>query len=197
MNTEIENLPYDPSDSGYLFWSMLKVFQEGDTEHFKELAGGGEVELVGQLFEASIEAAKELMRLIDWEEGFDGVFAYEFLDTSAPSDLPAQLLYHVTGHDTAMPSIQALVLRYVESQDWPQSGLAKALLLPAAAMPFDPEDKTLGWHELADKYGTWGKHPYFGIADWQYEVASNDSRSGYWTWVYNQIQSWEPEDTAI
>lgn len=197
MDTKIEELGYDHSDAAYLFSSMLKVFHQGDTEHYREATGWGEVELYGLLFEGAVEAAKELFRLVDWNVGFDGVFAYEYLDEACEHLLPFKLFQHITELDTTYGSIQALVLRHIEDNEWPQSELAKALLLPAAAMPFDPEDKTLGFLELEDKYGVWGAHPYFGLTDWQYEIANNDTRSGYWTWVFNQIQNWEPEDTAV
>ena len=48
----------------------------------------------------------------------------------------------------------------------------------------DPQIKKLfACTELADKYGYWGEHPDFPVADWQYEVANNDTRASYWEWV--------------
>lgn len=41
---------------------------------------------------------------------------------------------------------------------------------------------------LADKYGYWKQHPKFPLADWQYEVANNDTRVGYWEWVATQLR---------
>lgn len=41
---------------------------------------------------------------------------------------------------------------------------------------------------LADKYGYWNQHPEFPFADWQYEVANNDTRAGYWEWVATQLR---------
>ena len=29
----------------------------------------------------------------------------------------------------------------------------------------------------------WGSDPEFPVADWQYEVANDDTRQGYWEWV--------------
>ncbi len=29
----------------------------------------------------------------------------------------------------------------------------------------------------------WGSDPDFPVADWQYEVANDDTRQGYWEWV--------------
>lgn len=39
--------------------------------------------------------------------------------------------------------------------------------------------------------GTWGSHRRYSVADWQYEVANNDTRLGYWEWVAHQIDAEE------
>lgn len=31
--------------------------------------------------------------------------------------------------------------------------------------------------------GVWGRHPDYPVSDWQYEVANDDTRQGYWEWV--------------
>lgn len=35
------------------------------------------------------------------------------------------------------------------------------------------------------KYGHWGAHPDYPVADWVYEVTNNYTRLGYWEWVAN------------
>jgi len=42
--------------------------------------------------------------------------------------------------------------------------------------------------QLIDKYGYWGEHPDAPISDWQFEVANNDTRVGYWDWVIATTQ---------
>ncbi len=42
---------------------------------------------------------------------------------------------------------------------------------------------------LANKYGHWGSHPDHPFGDWQYEVANEDTRLGYWEWVAQEIRS--------
>lgn len=34
--------------------------------------------------------------------------------------------------------------------------------------------------------GTWDEHPTYLLVDWKYEVASDDTRLGYWDWVAAQ-----------
>lgn len=36
--------------------------------------------------------------------------------------------------------------------------------------------------------GHWGEHPGHLVADWQYEVANDDTRLGYWQWVANRLE---------
>ena len=38
-------------------------------------------------------------------------------------------------------------------------------------------------------YTYWSEHPEAPLADWQYEVASGDTRVGYWTWVRSVMQA--------
>ena len=38
-------------------------------------------------------------------------------------------------------------------------------------------------NDLRDRYGNWGSHPDYPVADWQYEVANDYTRLGYWVWV--------------
>lgn len=48
--------------------------------------------------------------------------------------------------------------------------------------------------ELREKHGgVWGHHPEFTVSGWRHEVNCNDTRLGYWEWVYHQMES-EAED---
>lgn len=40
-----------------------------------------------------------------------------------------------------------------------------------------------------DHGGYWGEHPEYPLNDWKYEVENNDTRSGYWDWVYNKVSN--------
>jgi hypothetical protein len=35
--------------------------------------------------------------------------------------------------------------------------------------------------------GFWGEHPRHPVRDWQYEVATNQTRASYWDWVLSQL----------
>lgn len=49
--------------------------------------------------------------------------------------------------------------------------------------------------ELIARYGHWGEHPQWPVADWQYEVANNYTRRGYWDWVSEHLhQTTDNED---
>lgn len=39
---------------------------------------------------------------------------------------------------------------------------------------------------FGDEADFWGEAKDFPIADWQYEVANDDTRRGYWSWVISQ-----------
>lgn len=39
---------------------------------------------------------------------------------------------------------------------------------------------------LIEKYGYWGEHPDYRVADWGYEAGNNDTRLGYWDWVVDK-----------
>lgn len=41
--------------------------------------------------------------------------------------------------------------------------------------------------ELQRKYGSWGSHPEHPVSDWQYEVANDETRLGYWEWLENKL----------
>ncbi len=54
------------------------------------------------------------------------------------------------------------------------------------------KDDPLREEALREKYGgTWSEHPFFPLVDWQAEVANNETRQGYWSFVesavWNQI----------
>ena len=37
--------------------------------------------------------------------------------------------------------------------------------------------------------GYWGVgHPEYALDNWRCEVANNDTRKGYWSWVYTQVE---------
>ena len=42
--------------------------------------------------------------------------------------------------------------------------------------------------QLRKQYGTWGEHPKYPLADWQYEVANGDTVIGYWGWVTDRLE---------
>lgn len=37
--------------------------------------------------------------------------------------------------------------------------------------------------QQAEEHGYWGEHTHFPVKDWQYEVANDDTRRGYWEWA--------------
>jgi hypothetical protein len=37
--------------------------------------------------------------------------------------------------------------------------------------------------EERDEHGYWGEHPKHPVDDWKAEIASGDTRHGYWVWV--------------
>jgi hypothetical protein len=41
--------------------------------------------------------------------------------------------------------------------------------------------------DLEKEFGHWGEHPDFPVSDWQDEVASDETRLGYWIWVEVKI----------
>ncbi len=55
---------------------------------------------------------------------------------------------------------------------------------------------------LRRKYGgTWGQHPDFPLEDWQHQVANNETRQGYWSFVeaavdenVDEVNSWKIEE---
>ncbi len=57
------------------------------------------------------------------------------------------------------------------------------------------EENTLNPGDLDDKYNQEGdgEHPNFPRQLWRHEVVEMNTVSGYWDWVFNQIQSWEPD----
>ena len=42
--------------------------------------------------------------------------------------------------------------------------------------------------ELYLKHGHWGEHPEYPSKDWQYLVANDECREGYWEWVSYQLR---------
>lgn len=60
------------------------------------------------------------------------------------------------------------------------------------------DEKDLSTLQLDDLYNPEGdgEHPVFSRSQWKRDVASDNTVSGYWDWVFNQIQNWEPEEQA-
>jgi hypothetical protein len=49
--------------------------------------------------------------------------------------------------------------------------------------------------KLQEQYGgLWGEHPDFAVDDWQQEVASDDTRKGYWEWVKAKIDEADEDE---
>jgi len=42
--------------------------------------------------------------------------------------------------------------------------------------------------EMRNIYGYWKSHPQHPMADWKAEIANNETRCGYWEWVFNREQ---------
>jgi len=40
----------------------------------------------------------------------------------------------------------------------------------------------------------WAEHDDYPLADWRYEVANDDTRQGYRSWLYNQLANEEEEE---
>ena len=57
---------------------------------------------------------------------------------------------------------------------------------PASRYPLT--DLLLGPEELCTKYSSWGSHPACPVDIWQHEVASDETRLGYWDWVSNWLE---------
>jgi hypothetical protein len=44
----------------------------------------------------------------------------------------------------------------------------------------------------------WDEHPNYAVSDWQYEVAADDTRLGYWEWVKaGLINDGDPSGSTI
>lgn len=48
--------------------------------------------------------------------------------------------------------------------------------------------------QLREALGHWGEHPDHPVADWRYEVANDDTRSGYWEWVALRLATDDEEE---
>lgn len=146
---------------------------------------GGEVEVIDELI---IEAAKALTAATEgfMEHTFDHiVFAYEasepfgkfIVDTVIKEnsiDVLDDLSSLAYGFLDSVAATNAEVIKRTITQD----------------KDFD-DPVTMETH-----YESMGQvaHPIFPVSDWKYEVANGDTREGYWGWVFNKVQNWEPED---
>lgn len=46
------------------------------------------------------------------------------------------------------------------------------------------------------EFDYWDAHPDYPVEDWQFEVANDDTRLGYWGWVKSQMEQDEDGDNA-
>lgn len=50
---------------------------------------------------------------------------------------------------------------------------------------------------ISDQHGGhWGEDPRYPVSDWKYEVANDDTRSGYWEWVAARMSSDSSDKTS-
>jgi hypothetical protein len=50
-------------------------------------------------------------------------------------------------------------------------------------------DNSIEALDLERSFGHWGEHPDHPVADWQAEVANDETRLGYWYWVEARLDS--------
>jgi hypothetical protein len=43
-------------------------------------------------------------------------------------------------------------------------------------------------NDPVEGYDIWDSHKDYPLEDWQYQVANNYTRRGYWSWVRSQIE---------
>lgn len=80
-----------------------------------------------------------------------------------------------------------------EEQAWMDAWRhAKARFVKLAPETEPTPDMAAAIQQLVDTWAagdTWGQHPHYGRADWQYEVSNGDTHLGYWEWVVHQIDA--------
>lgn len=92
--------------------------------------------------------------------------------------------------------VDSLVNRAKVLQDMVNESVADppTKMQPIGSYAEDFPDRVHTVEELREKNGgVWGSHPKFFPEDWRNEVISNNTRLGYWEWVFNQLemQKWE------
>ena len=66
-------------------------------------------------------------------------------------------------------------------------------LLEEAPVTSEPPPSTSA--SLKESFGgNWGNHPEYPVADWQAEVADDNTRQGYWEWVEARLEEVEDEN---
>ncbi len=44
--------------------------------------------------------------------------------------------------------------------------------------------------KLKEKHGGyWGEHSKYFLTDWRYAIENNETRQGYWEWVFDQLET--------
>ena len=110
----------DPTDMAYLFrqFDALQVAR-GD------LTFGGELENAGAMMEYAMLCADAIQRMIDFDQGFDGVFAYDVLDNHYEGSLPLKLYAGLVANGKKEDLI---VAEHAFEQGWPLRAEATELL---------------------------------------------------------------------
>lgn len=44
---------------------------------------------------------------------------------------------------------------------------------------------------LKETYGYWGQHPRYTLEAWRSEIAADETRLGYWQWIFHIITNKE------
>lgn len=69
------------------------------------------------------------------------------------------------------------------------------VLPPEEAPTEEPTPATATYDSLKDSFGgTWGELPDYPVADWQAEVADDNTRQGYWEWVESKLEDADAND---
>jgi hypothetical protein len=86
----------------------------------------------------------------------------------------------------------ALVVRSSDKAVWEYDGdrwvkRAPEAPVPSTALPTQRPDETKAFADQFGERGLWNVHPTYCLEDWQYEVANDDTRLGYWDWVMSYV----------
>lgn len=108
----------DECDAAYLLVNMHALYKANPKQACYD-RDVPEDELMGKLWVVADEASDVLVEVVDFSEGWDGVFSYEELDDSGCDGL-AHLLYHQCVLGEA--EVGATVNDYAVERDWPLRG---------------------------------------------------------------------------